>query len=619
MKNFSTSLSFGIAGLVIASLLGCAAPPQAPTAAPAVPTPQQAKPAAPADTAKPAAPADVPKPAAPTQVPLPTTVPTGLAKLAPIKPVMDCAAVRQLDLNGVTDGEITIKSATVIVTGTVAPYCEVRGTISPANTIVVRLPTEGWTQRYVQTGCGGLCGTSNIGFGKGSECAVIRDGSTAVATTDMGHQGQNDGSWGKDNPQAQIDFAYRGVHVTAQAAKAIITKFYGKAPAYSYFNGCSDGGREALMEAQRYPEDFNGIVAGAPANNMSVQNTVHHAWNVLANKDAEGKPILMASKLPMIHKAVLAACDKLDGLDDGIIDDPRMCQFEPKTLVCKAGQDAATCLSDAEASVVQKLHDGARDEKGQYLEPKIAHHWGSELDWALFVPATMTQTVASVNFALSYLRYLAYFNTAMPNYQLNEFKFNVPAFWEAMQTSVYMAALDPDLSAFEKRGGKLLLWHGINDHHISSQNTLAYYDAMRNTMGADKVGKFTKLYLFPGVTHCGGGEGPDNFDVLTPTMAWVESNIVPDKIVASKFSGTNATRTRPVYPYPMVARYNGSGSIDDAANFSPFKPTQADPPAGADYEWVGKILFTSGYQTTCKAEGTKLVCAPAKVQLPTGK
>jgi hypothetical protein len=369
-----------------------------------------------------------------------------LASLPAIPPVMDCVAVTQLDLTGVTDAPVTITSATIVPAGTGAqpvsptPYCLVRGTIAPANTIVMRLPTQGWTQRYLQTGCGGLCGSSNIGYGQGAACLPVKDGTIASATTDMGHQGGGfNATWAVNNPQAQIDFAYRGMHVTAQVAKAIVAKFYGQSARYSYFNGCSDGGREALMEAQRYPEDFDGIAAGAPANDLVEQNSFHHGWNVVTNKDANGNYILVASKLPLVHSAVLAVCDAQDGVTDGLIDDPRNCYFDPATLVCKPGQDPATCLTEAEAGVVRRLHDGATDAHGRRLDQYIAHELGSELAWSLFVPATVTQTAPtfSENAALGFVRYLAYFNTYLPNFQLADLQFTVPSFWQTMQTSVY--------------------------------------------------------------------------------------------------------------------------------------------------------------------------------------
>ncbi|WP_269809766.1 tannase/feruloyl esterase family alpha/beta hydrolase [Kineosporia rhizophila] len=307
--------------------------------------------------------------------------------LKALPPAMDCADVTELDVDRAAGTKVTWQSAAVVTTGTAAPYCEVRGTIAPASTIVLRLPVNGWTQRYVQTGCGGLCGSANINFTQASTCPPVRDGTVASATTDMGHQGQPDGSWALANPQAQIDFAYRSVHLTSVVAKAVITRFYHHKIAYSYFTGCSDGGREALMEAQRFPDDFDGIAAGAPANNMAVQNTYHHAWNVVANLDADGKYILLAGKLPLIHTAVLATCDAIDGVKDGVIDDPRRCAFDPSSIVCRDGQDPSGCLSKAEANVVRRLHDGATDAKGRRLEPAVGHEWGSELEWTLFVPA----------------------------------------------------------------------------------------------------------------------------------------------------------------------------------------------------------------------------------------
>ncbi len=414
-------------------------------------------------------------------------------------PVMDCAAVAQLDLSGATDAPVTIQSAAVVTAGAPAPYCAVQGTIALANTFVMRLPTQGWTQRYLQTGCGGLCGSATINYTAAGGYPPVADGTIASATTDMGHQGQPDGSWAAGNPQAQIDFAYRGVHVTSQVAKAIIAQFYGK--------------------------------------------------------------------LPLIHVAVVAACDKLDGVAGGLLDDPRRCHFDPASLLRAPGQDETTCLRPAEAGVVRRLHDGATDAQGRRLEQRISHEWGSELDRTLFVPAAPGQPTFSESIALSFLRYLATFNIANPNYQLSDFQFTVPTFWQTVQTSVYTAATDPDLRPFAGHGGKLLLWHGWSDQHITPQSTLEYYEAMRDVMGAEAVEDFAKHYLFPGVAHCSGGLGPDTFDMLTPVMAWVETGTPPGEVVASKVENGAVTRMRPVFPYPAVARYVGAGSTDDAANF----------------------------------------------------
>jgi feruloyl esterase len=508
-----------------------------------------------------------------------------------IKPVMSCGDVTHVQLAG-----FTVQSAGVTSAGSSAPYCDVRGVIAPADTVVMRLPVRGWTQRYVQTGCGGLCGMANISYPMASSCAIVADGTVASATTDMGHQGLDDGSWAAGNPQAQIDFSYRSVHETAVVAKAMLARFYGRAPARSYFDGCSDGGREALMEAQRYPHDFDGIAAGAPANNVAVQNTFHHAWNVLTNLDANGKYILLADRLPVIHTAVLAACDLIDGRADGVIGDPRLCHFDPATLICRAGQVPAACLSKAEAGVVERLHDGATDAHGDHLEVPISHEWGSELEWTLFVPAAQGQVVGSEMFALSYLRYLAEPNNPRPDLQLTDLKMTVSSFWQTvLPSSTYMAAMDPDLRAFAAAGGKLLLWHGWNDQHISPQSTLAYWDAMRSTMGGGTVARFARLFLFPGVAHCGGGEGPSDFDVLTPLMGWVENGRAPSRVIAS-----GADETRPAFSYPTEAWWNGTA----------FVPETAARPVRNDDHWVGEKLYSHGYQTWPRAVGDRLVIFP---------
>ena len=214
---------------------------------------------------------------------------------------------------------------------------------------------------------------------------------------------------------------------------------------------------------------------------------------MLANRDASGNPILLAGKLPLIHDAAMAACDRLDGVADGLLDDPRRCHLDPDSLLCAPGQEQTTCLTQAEAGVVRRLHDGATDAQGRRLEQRISHEWGSELDWTLFVPAAPGQATFSESIALSFLRYLAYFNVANPNYRLSDFQFTVPNFWRTVQTSVYMAATDPDLRAFAGHGGKLLLWHGWSDQHITPQSTLEYYEAMRDRMGAEAVESFAKL------------------------------------------------------------------------------------------------------------------------------
>ncbi|GAB2835128.1 tannase/feruloyl esterase family alpha/beta hydrolase [Actinocorallia aurea] len=534
----------------------------------------------------------------------------GLAALQALPPVMGCSELEALSLDGVADSYASIRSARVTARGAGAPYCEVKAVVAPDDTVVLRLPVDGWTRRYVQTGCGGRCGRAVINYGKAANCPVVRAGTAATATTDMGHQGRDDGSWAAYDPQAQIDFAYRAVHVTAQVAKAVIARFYGSPPAYSYFVGCSDGGREGLMEAQRYPDDFDGIVAGAPANNLVVQNFFHHGWSVLANRDAHGDPVLLAGRLPLLHRAVLAACDRLDGLADGVLADPRRCDFDPGTLRCAPGQRPARCLTAAEVGAVRRLHDGAVDAQGERLEPQVAHEWGSELGWNLFVPERAGQKTYSEKAVLAYGRYLGRVNVVDPGWRLTDLKFTASAFADLIRSSGHLAAMDPDLGAFQRSGGKLLLWHGWNDQYIAPRNTLAYYEAVRTAMGT-AADSLARLYLFPGVAHCAGGQGPGRFDVLTPLMAWTETGAEPGEILASG----DGHVTRPVHPYPAVARYTGAGDPDDAANFA--QETPAD--AAADLRWLGQRLYSGDYRTWCEAADAALVCRPRDTWLARGE
>jgi Tannase and feruloyl esterase len=320
---------------------------------------------------------------------------------------------------------------------------------------------------------------------------------------------------------------------------------------------------------------------------------------------------------------VLATCDGLDGIEDGVLDDPRRCDFDPATLLCPPeGTDTSACLTPAEVDVVRKLHEGPVDAAGRNLQQPIAHEWGSELGWSLFVPPVAEGTppppagpATSIDFATSFLRYLAFQNGQDPDYQLSDLEFTVPNFWEVVQSSKYLAATDPDLTEFARSGGKLILWHGWEDQHITPQSTLDYYDSMQEVMGDERVDRFARLYMFPGLAHCSGGSGANVFDVLTPLMAWTETRTAPGEIVASQVAEDGeVTRTRPVYPYPAVARYDGSGSTDEAANFYAYTP-DTEPSVG--HEWVGEPLYSSGYQATCHVTGQgRLVCDPAARSLP---
>jgi hypothetical protein len=565
---------------------------------------------------------------------------TGLADLKVVLPAVQCSDLAHKSIAMPADAPIHIIGAVEVQDAKPASYCQVTGYVSSEVRFEVRLPTKTWTQRFVQTGCGGLCGNLNIRLGNDCGCAPAQNGELVLASTDMGHSGGMDADWASGHPERVIDFAYRGVHVTTLAAKAITTAFYGQKPKYSYFAGCSDGGREALMEAQRYPEDFNGITAGAPAMNFITQNTFYHAWNAVVNKDASGKPILTAAQLPILHAAVVKACDTLDGLQDGLISNPPSCHFDPEVLQCKAGQDASQCLTPAQVQVARKIYQGAHDLQGQQLAIS-GPQYGSELAWqGVYIPRGENDRTMSSSISLGTLRYLTSWQVH-PNLTLADLHFDAAEFKTITALHNLFDATDPDLSRFAGLDHKLIMWHGWADPHISPLNSIAYYEAMQHTLGEQRVKQFARLYLFPGGYHCGGGEGPFNMDLLTPIMQWVESGMAPNKIMAMHTkdsagppgppqggpppSGARpgarvpmgapgllsptpgpVDRTRPVFPYPEQAKYTGQGSIDAETNFLPATGTALPPD---HLHWLGSSFYTPGYETWCTVTAKGVRCS----------
>jgi feruloyl esterase len=357
----------------------------------------------------------------------------------------------------------------------------VKGVIAPNNHFEARLPVAGWTQRYVQLGCGGLCGVLQIRVEHAEQCDPVNSHGLVLASTDMGHSGHGmgDGGFGND-PALRTDFAYRGVHLTALAVKALIKLYYGQPQRYAYFSGCSDGGREALMEAERFPDDFNGIAAGAPALNFQLQNTFYHAWMAVSNHRPDGSAILLAAKLPALHAAALAACDALDGLKDGEIDNPQACRFDPAAARCAPGQAPSdACLTPEEVAVARKFYQGPTDSSGRRFlagGPQV----GSELAWrGVYVPETPDGMVVSTDAALGTIKYLAFAQNPPASYTLKDFKFDQSTL-DALKTEhpLYDAG-DTDLSAFQANGGKLLMWHGWSDPHISPLNSIAFYTGVQ--------------------------------------------------------------------------------------------------------------------------------------------
>ena len=503
-----------------------------------------------------------------------------------VKPVRACDTLKSIDLTAIGGAGSRIDSAAEAKDGAIA-VCAVEGALAPAVKFKVELPVSTWTRRYLQLGCGGLCGHVDINVGAADGCAPMDAGGFALATTDMGHEGMS-GAFGRD-PKARVDFAYRAVHVTAEAAKTLIRAYYGRAQTTSYFDGCSDGGREALIEAQRFPRDFNGIVAGAEAMNFQVQNSFYHGWQSVSNTGLDGKAILIAPRLAILHKSALAQC----GADDGVVVDPLTCRVDPAKAQCAASapDGGPDCLSAAEVAAARRLYDGPRDATTGLRLTVGGPLPGSELNWAgVFVPGAADQPIFSTMIALDALKNMTFEINPPDDYTLKDLRFDTATFNLLRPRHPLFDATNPDLSAFARAGGKLIIWHGLADQHISPLNSIAYHQAVRRLMGEGAAQAFERLYLFPGVAHCGGGDGPSSIDLLTPMLNWVERGAAPDAIVAdlpkpkanAAFgqptggggppgvapANTQPTRARVIFPYPAVATYDGHGDPRQAASYA---------------------------------------------------
>lgn len=522
-------------------------------------------------------------------------------------PSNPCSALMQRDFASLDDAPTALFSTQIIpATAQTPQYCEVKGYVTPQIQFEVYLPTQNWNRRYLQVGCGGYCGSLRAS----PESIAGLNQNFAVAFDNSGHVGGGIGAgsalWGLDQPQLRIDFGYRSEHVTALAAKAIATAFYGKSPSYSYFQGCSNGGRQALSQAQRYPNDFDGIIAGAPAAIQAPLNGEYETWNARANLDLQGNSILPADKLPLIHQAALADCDGKDGLVDGQITDPRVCTFKPQSLRCPGNGDRANCLTAAQIAVVNKLYGGPVDRQGRRLYPGN-QTIGSELAWAGSSIGTNGMPPFAAQISNSYLKYLAFPKSPPASFSYKDWQFTVEGFDRLRPLGKVYNATNPNLKAFGDRGGKLILYHGWSDPAIPPQGTIAYYQAVQDTLGGNAlVQSFARLFMLPGMYHCQGGTNPSRVDWLTPIVAWVEQGKPPTKVIASQTTADSASggfsnptqgatgnnakivRTRPIFPYPMQARYNGNLSIDDAANFVGVMPSQ---PPNDRIDWIGNDLF----------------------------
>jgi hypothetical protein len=508
---------------------------------------------------------------------------------SPLLYAADCANLNNLKL-----ADISITVADTVTSGVLAiadagaplrdlpAFCRIAGEIRPTSDSRIRfevwLPAQDWNGRVIGTGNGGFAGSIYY-----QQLAGYLRRGFVVAGTDAGHQAEStDASWAYGHPEKVKDFGWRAIHLTAELAKQILAAYYGKPAGKSYFDACSDGGREALMEAQRFPEDYDGILAGAPANAWSTM--VASGARALQELTSDPRAYIPDGKLPAIQRAALAACDMLDGVKDGVIGNPAACHFDPQVLLCKS-DDALDCLTQPQIDALKALYAGIRDEHGALLFP--GYSMGDETGWKEWIVGEDPTASLSSRFVQNYVRYMvsgdprANVLTADVDDLLRQSK---------EKEAADLDATNPDLSRFAARGGKLILYHGWDDPAIPPENTLSYYKGVEAQTGAEKAETFVRLYMVPGMEHCTGGPGANAFGqygietssgpaygLFDSLENWVEKGLPLDSVIATKYeAGPNgamkAKLTRPLCAYPKIAKYSGTGDINDAANFACVAP-----------------------------------------------
>jgi feruloyl esterase len=521
--------------------------------------------------------------------PAPTSVPSVDAQ--------SCAALAELNLEDAPGGPALITSARLVEVpagGLEAPffhpsgyasaaapgaikikqYCDVTGYVAPQNKFDLKLPLPNdWNQKFFFYACGGFCGSvikdaCNLGLARGYASATGNGGhDSAVAF---------DGVWAANAPELQEDFGWRSNHVVTLIAKAITTHYYGKPIKYSYMAGNSKGGQAVLLEAQRFPGDFDGLMPSAPVYDYTGRNTTAAAWFAQAVSDGHGGSLLNAEAAQAVHKSVLEHCGAQAGVEEGLVTDPPSCKWEPEMVACVSGNNGPDCLTGKQVAAVKRLMAPAINSKGDvlYAYPYVP---GTETQWAGWNyfgahSAAYPSFFANMDLPKQFLRYFVDEKIRVKGDALS-FDFDRDPATLARARRIYDAN-SYDLRAFKARGGKILLWHGWADGAIVATSSIGYYEGVTKQMGGRKQTEdFFRLFLVPGVHHGGGGPGFTEFDTLTALENWVEKREAPEKLIASRLSNGVIERSRPVFPYPVLSRYSGEADPKRADSFVPFDPT----------------------------------------------
>ena len=467
-------------------------------------------------------------------------------------PAMSCSDVAKLKL---PDVRITDAAAVpAATTGAVrAPHCKVNGVIGTEIKFSLLLP-DTWNQKFMMGGGGGFVGTLD------NQAVSSVNLGYATVGTDTGHAGNVvDATWALNNVERRVNYGHVAVHRTAEVAKAIVRSYYGAGAKRSYFSGCSNGGRQGMMEAQRYPDDFDGIVAGAPAMDFTgiAAQFMKDLQTLFPDPKNVTTSVLPAETMKLVGSRILDACDAADGVKDGVMDDPRACKVDLGALP----------ISDAQKAALKKVYAPTMNKDGEIFS---GQPYGGETDmagWPLWISggspqaAMLKQPSLRFGFGTQFFKYLVFNDPSWDysRYDLSTWKKDTEL------TATFLNATDPNLDAFKAKGRKLIMWHGWADAGLSPLATMKYYEQVQARDAS--LRDYTRFFMMPGVLHCAGGAGPDNADWTAAIADWVENGKAPDRIIAAKMSEGVATRTRPLCPYPQRAVYKGNGSTDEAANF----------------------------------------------------